>query len=101
MTTTVLSWPNPKDPGDVLDYTLDITKVIDPDAGSPTGDTIATVTWTVPSGLTKMSQLESGGKASVWLAGGTSGRIYTLNADCITVQGRTVNRDIQLMVAER
>ena len=95
-----LEWPTAKDPGDLLDYSIDVGGVIDPTA-TPTGDTIATATWTVPSGLTKTAQVESGTVAVVWLAGGTAGRTYTLNVDVVSVQGRTVNRDVQLQVAER
>ena len=98
---TLLKWANPKDPGDVLDYTIDISGVIDPDGANPNGDTIASVTWTVPTGLTKTSQVQNEGLAVIWLAGGTASRTYTLNMDAITAQGRTVNRDVQLEVAER
>lgn len=97
---TCLKWPHAKDPGDVLDYSLDVGGVIDPSA-YPTGDTVATATWTVPPGLTKTSQLESGTLAVVWLAGGSPGSTYQLNVDVVSVQGRTVNRDCQLEVAER
>ncbi len=92
-----LSWPA-KDPADVLDYQLDISAAL---AGNE-GDAIATVEAVVsPSGtgdLAVTSTAADGMQAVLWMSGGRSGVIYTVEINVATLAGRTVNRAVLLPV---
>lgn len=91
----MLTWP-PKDPDDVLDYSLDFSAVLDEDA-----DTIDSVAWTIsPSGLTKDSQSEAAGIATVWLSGGAAATRYTIGCRLVTAGGRTYDRTVSLSVRQ-
>jgi hypothetical protein len=87
------TWPN-KDPDDILDYSIDWTRLLDP------GDTIASVTWIVPSGLTGGAELITGAITTVWLSGGTTGRTYDVTARVTTSGGRQIDRSGRLFVTE-
>lgn len=88
-----LSWPT-KDPDDVLDYQIDWTDLLD-------GDTIATSTWTVPSGITRDSDTFSGVLTTIWLSGGTDAQTYVLTNQVVTTGARTIDRSVSLTVKER
>jgi hypothetical protein len=85
-------WPA-KDPNDILDYSIDFADWL----GT---DTLATVTWTVPTGLTKGSQSNSSTVALVWLSGGTAGATYEVLCRITTAGGRTHDKSVKLRVAE-
>jgi len=85
-----------KDPQAVLDYTIDWTKWLD-----EVGDSIATSTWIVPTGLTKVTETNTTKLATVWLSGGTAGTNYTVTNRIMTVAGRTDDRSITIRVQER
>lgn len=85
-------WP-PKDPDDVLDYSIDWSAVLAQDA-----DTIATIVWTVPAPLAKVSQAEAGSVAVVWISGGVDGTRYPIGCRLTTVGGRTYDRTFDLLV---
>jgi hypothetical protein len=92
-----LNWPT-KDPADVLDYQFDISPAL---VGND-GDAIATLDVTIepanPGDLVLNSATTDGALAIVWLSGGQSGAIYTVNLVITTVNGRTINRTILLPV---
>ena len=83
-----------KDPQANLDYSVDWTSWL----GS---DTIATSTWTVPTGLTKVSDSKTTEIATVWLSGGTVGQEYTVTNHIKTAAGRDDERSIIIQVQER
>lgn len=83
-----------KDPNAVKDYEFDWSAWLD-------GDTIATSTWTVASGLTKDSDSHTDTVAKVWLSGGTAGTSYTITNRITTVAGRTDDRTRNILVRER
>ena len=85
-----------KDPQAVLDYTIDWTKWLD-----EVSDTIATSTWTVPTGLTKVTESNTSKLATVWLSGGTVGTNYTVTNRITTAGGRTDDRSITTRGRER
>ena len=85
-----------KDPQAVLDYTIDWTKWLD-----EVGDAIATSTWVVPSGLTKVTETNTSKIATVWLSSGTDGTNYTVTNRITTAAGRTDDRSITIRVRER
>lgn len=85
-----------KDPQAVLDYTLDW------DADDWLGtDTIATVTWTLPAGITSASTSATTTTATNFLSGGTAGTDYDVACKITTAGGRTDERTIRLQVRQR
>lgn len=84
-----------KSPDSSLSYTIDWT------AWLPTGDTIDTVVWTVPTGLTKASEANTSYKASIKLTGGTAGSTYDVKCVITTVGVLTEARTLRFMVTER
>jgi len=92
-----LNWPT-KDPGDVLDYLLDIGPAI---VGND-GDGIATLDVTLapsnPGDLTVQSTATDGSRIILWLAGGQAGTIYTITFSIRTLNGRALQRSVLLPV---
>jgi hypothetical protein len=65
-------------------------------------DTLDTVTWEVPSGLTKVSDTISGGnKAVVRLTGGTAGSEYDVVCKVTTVGGLKDQRTLHFVIVAR
>ena len=84
-----------KDPQAKLDYAVDWT------AWLAAGETITTSTWTVPAGLTKVSDGAVDGKATVWLSGGTVGTRYAVTNHIITSQGREDERTLTILITDK
>lgn len=84
-----------KDPDATLDYGLDWSEWLEPD------DTISSVTWVVPEGVTKESENNSDTMAVIWLSGGTAGAEYEVVCRITTTNGRIDDRTIQVYIAER
>lgn len=87
----MLVWP-PKDPDEVLDYQVDWS------ARLGTGDTIATSTWDIPTGITAASDSNDTTTATIWLSGGSSGSVYVLTNTITTTIGRTFEQQVRLAV---
>lgn len=81
-----------KDPSDVLDYMFDWSDWL------ASGETISTYVLTVPTGITKDSESNTGTTVTIWLSGGTSGASYEI-ACKITTATRTVEKSIFVHVA--
>ena len=92
-----LSWPA-KDPGDVLDYQLDLAPAL---IGNE-GDAIAALDVAIapdgPGDLSLISTAADGASAVLWLAGGQAGVTYDLAVIVSTNNGRTIVRTIRLPV---
>lgn len=88
-------WPD-KDTGDVLDYTASFEQFLE------TGETLSAKTVTAEEGLTVDSDGFDGTstKVVVWLSGGTAGKVYDVEIDVDTSESRTINRTVQIEVAE-
>lgn len=71
-----------KDPNDVLDYMVNAATWL----GT---DTISSVSWTVPTGLTKDSQSNTTTTATIWVSGGTVGTEYEVLCRVVTAGGKT------------
>lgn len=89
-----MDWPA-KDPDDVLDYPIDWSDVLALDE-----DTISTVTWTFPAGITKVSQTEDDTVAVAWISGGTDGVRYSIGCRIQTAGGRIYDRTFELSVRQ-
>lgn len=83
-----------KDPDAVLDYTRDWSTYL-------AGDTIATSTWVVPTGLTVNSSTNDTTTATIWLAGGTAFTSYIVTNRITTAGGRTDDRSFLMTVKEK
>jgi hypothetical protein len=93
-----LVWPV-KDPGDVLDYVVDLSEAL---AGND-GDSVATLDVSIapdnPGDLTLHSSSADGDLAILWLAGGISGTTYAVTVLVGTNSGRVFSRTVMLPVA--
>ena len=84
-----------KDPNAVLDWEFDWS------AWLTDGESIASRTVTVSTGLTKDSDIASTSGVVVWLSGGTAGQSYTVACRITTTASRTDERTIRIDVGER
>ena len=83
-----------KDPQAVLDYEIDWSDWLG-------ADTIASSSWTVPSGLTEEDSSDTTTAATVWLSGGTAGTNYDVTCEIVTDGGRTDDRTITIQVKQK
>jgi hypothetical protein len=93
----LLAWPT-KDPGDVLDYQLDISPAL---VGND-GDSIATldvqVTPAQPGDLMLTASAADGTSAILWFAAGQPNTVYSVSVSIGTVNGRSIHRSVVLPV---
>lgn len=93
----MLAWPT-KDPGDVLDYQLDISPAL---VGND-GDSIATLDVQIspsqPGDLTLMSSVADGTSAIFWFAAGQPNTLYSISINVGTANGRSIHRSVVLPV---
>lgn len=92
-----LNWPA-KDPGDVLDYQLDIGSAL---IGND-GDAIATLDVAVspsnPGDLVVGNSEVDGPRVVLWISGGQVNTIYTITINITTMNGRALQRSVLLPV---
>lgn len=96
-----------KDPDASKVYTIDWAKS-GPNDGTANddgwlqGDTIATSTWIVPSGLTSEAESNTGTLATIKLSGGVMGRNYFVtNRITTTTSGETEDRSIEIRIVPK
>jgi hypothetical protein len=91
----------PKDPEAVLDYKF--AWGADSPPWLDSGETIASATVDVPTGLTLESQsvTDDGESVLVWLSGGTIGATYLVECTIVTTKSRTDVRRMPIYVKER
>ncbi len=96
MSQHLLNPVEPKDPAESKVYTMDWT------AGLNSGATISTSAWTIPAGLTKVTDgIVTGNlKTSVQLSGGTDGQVYECTNQIVTSDGETLERTGVVQVLE-
>lgn len=85
-----------KDPQSKLDFAFDWSAWL-----AAEGDTAASFAWTVPDGLTPSGETSDGGKATIWLAGGTAGQDYRIVCRITTTAGRVDERTTRISVRNR
>lgn len=83
-----------KDPDATIQYGFDWSDWLD------TGDTVASAVWTIPAGITKVSQAETDTTTTVVISGGTLGQIYTVICHVVTVAGLSDDRDFTILVSD-
>lgn len=96
------------DPEAVLDYSVDWkhktpgSRVAgNADGWLGAGETIVASTWSVPAGLTKNTDANADGKATVWITGGLPGTSYRVTNHITTSAGRQDQRSLQINATER
>ena len=94
---SLLNWPT-KDPGDVLDYILDIGPAIVGNDGDGIAAIVVTVSPSNPGDLVVQSTTADGSRVILWLAQGQAGIIYTITFGISTVNGRALQRSVLLPV---
>ncbi len=94
---SLMNWPT-KDPGDTLDYEVDISPAL---VGND-GDSIATLDVTVtpnnPGDLSVSSTTADGTRCVLWLTEGQNGTTYTVTMIVGTTNGRTIQRSVLVPV---
>lgn len=80
-----------KDPGDRLDYQIDFADWLG-------ADTVSSVSWDVPSGITNYSTSTTTTTATIWLSGGTHGQDYTVTGQATTAGGRIKQQSFTVKV---
>lgn len=93
-----LTWP-PKDPEEVLDYTIDWSDRM-------SGDTITTSEWEMDPDnddelLIEDSNSISGENTIIWLSGGTLGETYFLTNHIVTSAGREMDQTVKLKIKSK
>lgn len=91
--------PDGKDTNEVLDFSLDLTSEL-----SKVVDTISSVVWTVPDGLTLVNQIHTSTVATVFLGGGVLGKEYEVSAQITTNANpnpRIYNRSFRLQIRNK
>jgi hypothetical protein len=78
-----------KDPQATLDYRFDWSAWLDV-------DTIVSVTWTVPAGITQTATSNTTTTATIWLSGGTVGTRYSVVCRVTTTAGRIDERTLRI-----
>lgn len=87
-----------KDPQERQDYTVDWAA----NDYLADGETIASSTWTVPSGITQYSTASNTNTATtIWLEGGTHGEEYYIVNNIETSNGRIAERSIKIICRNR
>lgn len=92
-----LNWPA-KDPGDILDYILDIAPAIVGNDGDGIATLDVSVTPANPGDLSIQSSTTDGSRIILWLSAGQAGTIYVINFFISTLSGRCLKRSILLPV---
>jgi hypothetical protein len=87
---------DPKDPNDVIDYSINWARYL-----NRIGDEILSSSWpVVPDGITLQTHTHNDTLTTAWLSGGTAGSRYKLTNRIVTVGGRTLDRSITIKVRE-
>jgi hypothetical protein len=92
-----LNWPT-KDPGDVLDYILDIGPAIVGNDSDGITTLFVTVSPSNPGDLVVRSTMADGSRVILWLSEGQAGTIYTITFSITTINGRSLQRSVLLPV---
>jgi hypothetical protein len=92
-----LNWPT-KDPGDILDYILDIGPAIVGNDGDGIATLLVNLSPSNPGDLVLRSTTADGSRIILWLSEGQAGTIYTITFGITTTNGRSLQRSVLLPV---
>lgn len=85
-----------KDPAAKKDYTIDWAQK----GYLAAAETIVTSSWSVPSGLTNVTESNTTKRATVWLSGGTHGQDYDVVNHIVTSAGREEDGHLTIEVRD-
>ena len=85
-----------KDPNEILDYAFPFGNRV-PAAES---DPIASVAWSLASGITNEGQAKTDTVATVFIGGGTAGSDYEVEGKATTDAGRVFDKRIRIKVRD-
>jgi hypothetical protein len=92
-----LCWP-PKDPGDTLDFTLDISGAISGNEGDAIASLDVAISPANPGDLSLISSSADGDLAIMLFSAGFAGTVYQVTVTVSTNSGRVIGRTINLPV---
>ncbi len=92
-----LTWPV-KDPGDTLDYVVDLSRVLAGDVGDGVATLDVAISPANSGDLSLASSRADGDLAILWLTAGLAGTTYAVTVVVGTQGGRTLSRTIGLTV---
>jgi len=82
-----------KTSAEILDYTVDWASFL-------STDTISTSTWTLDTGITKVSDSHTTTTCTAFISGGSTDRTYMLTNVIVTAGGRTAARSFNLAIIQ-
>lgn len=91
----MLYWAN-KDPDDTVIRALDWSKFLTSSLGV---DTIVSVVWTVPIGMTKVSESVSTVYTIIKISGGVVGEHYVFQCRMTTAGGEQIDQSVTISIA--
>jgi len=89
-----------KDPSSKLPYGFDWTNWLDSES-MPSGETIASAVWTIPTGLTGTGEQIGTVLTKVDISGGEAGSTYTVACKVTTTGGYITERSFEISVVQR
>lgn len=92
-----LTWPA-KDPGDTLDYILDIGPAIVGNDGDAISIANISLAPNNPGDLILKSTTADGSRIILWLSSGQAGTVYTVTFSITTMNGRSLQRSVLIPV---
>jgi hypothetical protein len=92
-----LNWPT-KDPGDILDYVLDISPALVGNDGDGISTLDVAISPSDPGDLVLQSSTTDGSRIVLWLTSGQAGTVYTITFTISTNNGRSLVRSVLLPV---
>lgn len=93
----MLSWPS-KDPGDILDYQLDIEPALIGNEGDTIESADVEVDPNQPGDLALDNVAADGYRVVIWFSGGQAGVTYNVTVKTTLASGRTLQRTLLLPV---
>ncbi len=93
----LLSWPS-KDPGDVLDYQLDVRPALTGNEEDTIDEVNLDISPSQPGDVSLDNTFADGSRIIIWLSGGQAGRTYTVTVKILFASGRALQRSILLPV---
>jgi hypothetical protein len=83
-----------KDPNVSKDYKIDWSEWLN-------GDAIASVVWTVPTGIVKDGEFNNTTTATVVLSGGTLNKNYLINCHVVTALGNQEDQSFRVVIVNQ
>lgn len=83
-------------PAEEIDYRIDWSRVLQ----SEQDESITSVVWTAPPGITADNQSNGPTQTTIWLTGGTIGQTYVIQCRIATDWGRTFDQSVSIKIVQ-